>query len=190
MWWAISAGTSDGGKQHRNGGSQGKTACGSAHQLHLFRQRQARDVSIDPQVEIKIARQGQNAGERFCKYRNHNPSAGGCDFYVAASLRRLPRLSWPSYVQEQVGQAVGAQGLQPPHASDGQQNVVPEGSQVASSVSAAAGDMVAAPPITGRQGTIAVDASSINLVASVANLVIGVANLILLVAAIMMRVLN
>lgn len=65
-------GTSDGGKQHRNGGSQGKTACGSAHQLHLFRQRQARDVSIDPQVEIKIARQGQNAGERFCKYRNHN----------------------------------------------------------------------------------------------------------------------
>lgn len=119
-------------------------------------------------------------------------STGGSTYadHLASLGPAAPPLAQIEPVQEQVSQAMGAQGLQPPHASEGQQNVVPEGSQVASSVSAATGYMVAAPPIAGRQGTIAVDASSINLMASIANLVIGVPNLMLLVAAIVMHVLD
>uniref|UniRef100_N1QWQ2 GRF-type domain-containing protein n=1 Tax=Aegilops tauschii TaxID=37682 RepID=N1QWQ2_AEGTA len=32
-------------------------------------------------VVTYVARRGKNAGQRFYKCRNHNPSAGGCDFY-------------------------------------------------------------------------------------------------------------
>ncbi|XBI36435.1 hypothetical protein VPH35_121954 [Triticum aestivum] len=32
-------------------------------------------------VVTYVARRGQNAGQRFDKCRNHNPSGGGCDFY-------------------------------------------------------------------------------------------------------------
>ncbi|XP_037449884.1 uncharacterized protein LOC119319484 [Triticum dicoccoides] len=32
-------------------------------------------------VAMHVARRGQSAGQRFYKCRNHNPGAGGCDFY-------------------------------------------------------------------------------------------------------------
>ena len=67
---------------------------------------------------------------------------------------------------------------------------MPDGTQFVSSVSAAAGYMLAALPAAGRQGAIAVDGASINLVVSVANLVIGVAFLLLVVADMVMSVLG
>ena len=75
---------------------------------------------------------------------------------------------------------MGVQDLQVPHAPHHRAaERHAGGTQFVSSVSAAAGYMLAALPAAGRQGTIGVDAASINLVVSEANLVTGVAILVL-----------
>ena len=150
-------------------------------------------------VVTYVARRRQNAGQRFYKCRNHNPSAGGCDFYrwqqgYAAHLANLEggeaAVGQIGPGQMQGGQAVQAQVVQALHGQPVQQNGPPEASQAASFASAVAGYMLAAAPVAGRQGVTVADAASINLVVSVANLVIGVAILLLLVADVVLRVVN
>ncbi|XBJ26575.1 hypothetical protein VPH35_003965 [Triticum aestivum] len=138
-----------------------------------------------------VARRGQSAGQRFYKCRNHNPGAGGCDFYrwqeaYAAHLGVvLPAAEPGDQIQAAVDQPQ-AQINQPP-VHQPLQNHGPRVEDVAAVMNQVVASLMGIVDGARQKGVFVADAASINIGMSVAIFIICVCNLVLLVAVILMR---